>query len=68
MTLLLWAVPLGVAVVLLIPIGIAAVRLVDEAARLRSELRAFAEMRPALVEVRSEAERIRRAALEVRRR
>ena len=67
-TFLMWAIPLGLAVVLLIPIGMAIYRLADEASRLRSEVRDLAALRPALVEVRSESDRLRQSVEYLRRR
>lgn len=68
MTYLFWAIPLGVAVVLLIPAGMAIYRLADEAARLRAEIRDLAALRPAVVEVRDESERLRQTVEYLRRR
>lgn len=67
-TYLAWAIPLGIAVVLLIPIGMAIYRLADEAARLRAEVRDLAALRPALVAVRSESEQLGRTLEQLRQR
>ena len=67
-TYLIWAIPLGVAIVLLIPIGMAIYRLADEAARLRAEVRSLSALRPAVVEVRSESEQLRRTVEHLRHR
>ena len=67
-TYLAWAVPLGIAIVLLIPVGMAIYRLADEAARLRSEVRDLAALRPAVVEVRTESEQLRRTVEHLRQR
>lgn len=67
-TYLAWAIPLGIAVVLLIPIGMAIYRLADEAARLRAEVRDLGALRPALVAVRSESEQLGRTLEQLRQR
>ena len=67
-TYLFWAIPLGIAVVLLIPVGMAIYRLADEAARLRAEVRDLAALRPAVLEVRSESEQLRQTVEYLRRR
>ena len=67
-TYLAWAIPLGIAVLLLIPIGMAIYRLADEAGRLRAEVRGLTALRPAVVEVRAESEALRRTVEELRRR
>lgn len=67
-TYLFWALPLAAAVILLIPVGMAIYRLADEAARLRAEVRALAELRPAVLAVRDDAEVVRQRLAELRRR
>ena len=67
-TYLFWAIPLGIAVVLLIPIGMAIYRLADEASRLRSEVRDLTSLRPAVLEVRNDSEQLRRTVEYLRRR
>ena len=67
-TYLIWAIPLGIAVILLIPIGMAIYALADEAARLRAEVRALTALRPAIVDVGRESERLRRSVEDLRRR
>ena len=67
-TYLLWAIPLGIAIVLLIPIGMAIYRLADEASRLRSEVRELGARRPAVVEVRNDSEQLRRTVEYLRQR
>jgi hypothetical protein len=67
-TYLFWAIPLGIAIVLLIPIGMAIYRLADEASRLRSEVRDLGALRPAVVEVRNDSEQLRRTVEYLRQR
>ncbi|MDQ3575196.1 MAG: hypothetical protein M3404_09825 [Actinomycetota bacterium] len=63
----LWLIPLLVVVVGTIPVVIAAMGAAEEAGRLSAQLRQVAQLRPALVEVRS-AGQVLRASLQERNR
>jgi hypothetical protein len=56
----MWALPLAVAVIALVPIVVAVRRLAVEAMGLRREIDRFSELRPALLELRNEADVLRR--------
>ena len=56
---MMWLLPAAVAVLAALPIVIAVRRVVAETFALRRELTLFSELRPALVELRSEAQMLR---------
>lgn len=55
----MWALPLAVAVIAIVPIMVAVRRLAAEALGLRREIDRFSELRPALLELRTDADRLR---------
>ncbi len=59
----MWAVPLVVAAVAAIVIAVAVRRVMAEALGLRRELDRFSELRPALLELRNDAQALRRYQL-----
>ena len=65
---LIWIVPLAVLVIGLIPVLVAAGRTATELHAFRVDADRWAELRPAVVEVRDEAELLRRRAAALRRR
>jgi len=58
----MWAIPLAVAAIALVPILVAVRRVAAEALGLRRELDRFSELRPALLELRNETQALRAAA------
>lgn len=56
---MLWILPLAVAAVAIVPIMVAVRRLAAEALGLRREIDRFSDLRPALLELRNEAQAIR---------
>ena len=58
----MWAIPLAVAVIALVPILVAMRRLAAEALGLRREIDRFSELRPALLELRNDTKALRAAA------
>jgi hypothetical protein len=65
---LIWIVPLSVLVVGLIPVLVVAGRTATELHAFRVDADRWTELRPAVVEVRDEAELLRRRAAALRRR
>jgi hypothetical protein len=59
----MWALPMIVAAVALVPIVVAVRRLAGEAHALRREIDRFSDLRPALLELRTEADALRRRQL-----
>ncbi|HEX7165986.1 MAG TPA: hypothetical protein VF230_03300 [Acidimicrobiales bacterium] len=57
---MMWLVPAAIAVLAALPIVLVARRLVGEAVQLRRDVQRFSDLRPALLELRSEAETFRR--------
>lgn len=62
----IWAVPVIVLVVGLIPLLVTAARLASELRALRAGVDLWSGLRPAVVEVRDEAELLRRRAAAIR--
>ena len=58
----MWAIPLAVAVIALVPILVVVRRVAAEAIGLRRELDRFSELRPALLELRNDTKALRAAA------
>ena len=58
----MWAIPLAVALIALVPILVALRRVAAEALGLRRELDRFSELRPALLELRNDTKALRAAA------
>jgi hypothetical protein len=58
----MWAIPLAVAVIALVPILVAVRRVAAEAIGLRREIDRFSELRPALLELRNDTKALRAAA------
>lgn len=58
----MWAIPLAVAAIALVPIFVAVRRLAAEAIGLRREIDRFSELRPALLELRNDTRALRTAA------
>lgn len=65
---LIWIVPLAVLVVGLVPVLALAGRVATELHAFRVDAERWANLRPALVEVRDDAELLRRRAAQLRRR
>lgn len=59
----MWLVPAAVAVLAALPIVLMVRRLAGEAIELRREVQRFSELRPALLELRSDAEILRAGAI-----
>jgi hypothetical protein len=59
----MWVVPLVVAVVAAVVIGVALRRVMAEAIGLRRELDRFSELRPALLELRNDTRALQAAAM-----
>jgi hypothetical protein len=59
----MWLVPAAVAVLAALPIVLMVRRLAGEAIDLRREVQRFSELRPALLELRSDAEILRAGAI-----
>ena len=60
---MMWFIPGAIAVIGLVPILVAASRAAKEAADVRREILRFSELRPALLELRSNASTVRTAAV-----
>ena len=58
----MWAIPVAVALIALVPILVALRRVAAEALGLRRELDRFSELRPALLELRNDTKALRAAA------
>ena len=58
----MWAIPLAVAAIALVPILAAVRRVAAEAIGLRREIDRFSELRPALLELRNDTKALRAAA------
>lgn len=56
---LVWAVPLGLALVLLVPVVLAALQVLDEARRLAGAARDWRQVRPAVLALRTDARGVR---------
>lgn len=65
---MMWLLPAAIAVLGLVPIVVAARRITRESLALRRDLVRFSELRPALLELRSNATVVRSAAVKTYRR
>ena len=63
---MMWLVPAAIAMLAVLPVVLVARRVASEMLELRRDVQRFSDLRPALIELRSEAELFRRRAAAVR--